>query len=193
MKKRFFMLTCVMGLAISTLTACGGNTSNADTQTEISSEQKESTENLNEAEEIVEPMAAGPIEEECAYVVIDNVKVDIEAPWDEFKEIMDKNGWTMAEEDYPGNGGFGGEVTIPEGKVEICFVKTLDGTEYEIMTIRVKNAEISSPEVVSICGVNPTTSVEELKEKLLVLRADSKYNHFHAHLEKKAENLHLNT
>lgn len=170
MKKRFFMLTCVMGLAISLLVGCGDSTSNVDIQTEISAEQKDSTENQSEIQEIVEPMVAGPIEEESAYVVIDNVKVDIEATWEEFKEIMNKNGWTMAEEDNPDNNGYGGEVTFPNGKVEVCFTKTLDKTAYEISTIRVKDAEINSPEVVSICGVNPMTSVEELKEKLFVLR-----------------------
>lgn len=51
MRKRFFILTCIMGLTISLLAACGGGASNMDTQKEGSSQQSESTQNETETQE----------------------------------------------------------------------------------------------------------------------------------------------
>ena len=48
MKKRLLMFTCVLGLTLSALTACGGGNSNVDTQSEVSSQQSESTQTETE-------------------------------------------------------------------------------------------------------------------------------------------------
>lgn len=48
------MFTCVLGLSLSALTACGGGNSNVDTQSEVSSQQSESTQTETETQEQTE-------------------------------------------------------------------------------------------------------------------------------------------
>ena len=181
MKKKLCILSCILCIPLI-VTAC-----NEDTNTEsISTESQvaefltvEESENIDiddetVVEERIEPMPLGFIEETDAYALVDGAKIDIDSTWEDFKNIMDNNGWVLDEKNYPtetSNFTGGGEVTTGTGKFVINFMANADSTGSEISSIHVTSKDMST-ENVSVCGANSDTSIEELREKVFLLEED---------------------
>lgn len=181
MKKKLCILSCILCIPLI-VTAC-----NEDTNTDsISTESQvaeiltvEKSENIDiddgtVVEEIIEPMPLGFIEEADAYILVDGVKFGIDFTWEEFKNVMDDNGWVMDEKHYPTETTDftgGGEVSTGAGVFVVNFMANADNTGAEISSIHV-NAKDIVAENISVCGVNQDSSIEELREKVFLLEED---------------------
>lgn len=183
MKNKILSLFLILSLSVSVLTGCGSketpvneqsvkneiensseavtvqdNVSSIESKEEVASDSKM---NLNLFSEIK------PVSEEEVVINLGDVDIKLAQTWEEFKNFIDTNGWTMDEEDYPTLGGRygGGYVYTPYGKIDVSFMKNPDETGFEVEGFSFSFTDIKAEDL-NIHGITMKTTPDQLKEVL---------------------------
>ncbi len=167
MKKRFLTLVFILSLATFVLAGCGSKDATADEQTAETETNTSLEDTVTDTDAGLNLFSSiGPVAEEDAVATLGGVDIKVMQTWEEFKALMDANGWTMDEDDYPSDDGYGGGfVSTPYGQFDVGFTPNRDKTGYEVDMLSFSFNETKAEDL-NIHGITMKTTPDQLKEVL---------------------------
>ena len=193
MRKKFLVLTVVATL-LAAMTACGSsegakestsvnNEASKKEDKEVSTKEKEadkkendSTEkpdDTNKEESNKKPSKNNvtPVKESEAVINIGGVKVKLDQTWEEFKQLMADNGWTInsinSEDRFPTDDKHkgGGYIDTNIGQVRVWFMANKENNGAVLRYVELYPGYLTSLDA-DICGITFTATPEELSKVL---------------------------